>query len=51
MYADTYVITNRCIDSVQCAVSAIDIDNNFVQMVFIRKEGGRINTDFSETFT
>lgn len=33
--------TNRCIDYVQYAVSAIDRDNYFVQIGFIRKEGGQ----------
>lgn len=44
-YAIHYTITNNEIDSIQCAIST-EKDEHFEQIGFIRKEGGRVNTDF-----
>lgn len=49
-YAVHYVITNGLVTSVQCAISE-ERDGNFNQVGYIRKENGRINTDFAEGYS
>ncbi|PXV66892.1 hypothetical protein CLV62_104153 [Dysgonomonas alginatilytica] len=44
-YAINYSIINNELNSIQCAISSMS-DNQFEQIGFIRKEHGRLNTDF-----
>ncbi|NDV68582.1 hypothetical protein [Dysgonomonas sp. 25] len=49
-YAIHYIITNGMLTSVQCAISE-ETDEQFLQIGYIRKENGRINTDFNDDYS
>lgn len=46
-YAVHYIIDNGVLTSIQCAISKEENDL-FTQLGFLRKENGRLNTDFNE---